>query len=198
MRTAASTYHEIEYYVNLDVTVAGVTASIRCYCLLDQDTRISYTLLLGRRWMKQVWALGDYDKETYHIHDMAGYRYAVDATIAALDIQAEVPQICANTHSAPVQAWDEESVIELKLSWKDLCEKLHRRIYKQVIDAKTERETGTETDGETTESADERASAFDADEESGEEEEEDSDDNSGNPFRHKVPSIRVAVGTRVA
>jgi len=31
MRTAASTYHEIEYYVKLDVTVAGVTASIRCY-----------------------------------------------------------------------------------------------------------------------------------------------------------------------
>jgi len=74
MRTAASTYHEIEYYVNLDITVAGIIASIRCYCLPDLDTRIAYTLLLGCRWMKQVPALGDYDKETYHIHDMAGYR----------------------------------------------------------------------------------------------------------------------------
>jgi len=164
------------------------------------NTRISYTLLLGRRWMKQVRALVDYDKETYHIHDMAGYRYAVDTTIAALDIQAEVPQMCANTHSAPVQSWDEESVIELKLSQNDLCEKLHRTICEQVIDAETERETGIETDSETTESVDERASAFDADEESGsgEEEEEDSDDDPGNASRHKVPSIRVAVGTSVA
>ena len=148
--------------------------------------------------MKQVRGLGDYDKETYDIHDMAGYWYAVDATIAALDIQAEVPQICANTHSAPVQFWDEESVIELKLSRNDLCEKLHQTIFEQVIDAKTESETGTETDSETTESADERASAFDADEKLGEEEAEDSDDDSGNASHHKVPSIRVVSGTRVA
>jgi len=103
MRTAASTYHEIKYYVNLNVNVAGVTPSICCYCLPDRDTRISYTLLHSHRWMKQVRGLGDYDKETYDIHDMAGYWYAVDTTIAALDIQAEVPQICAYTHSAPVQ-----------------------------------------------------------------------------------------------
>jgi len=64
--------------------------------------------------MKQVWTLGDYNKETYHIHDMAGYQYAVDATITALDIPAKVPQMCTNTHSVPVPSWDEESVIELK------------------------------------------------------------------------------------
>jgi len=160
MRTAASTYHEIEYYMNLDVTVAGVTAFICCYCLPDQDTRISYTLLLGRRWMKQVRALGDYNKATYHIYDMARYWYAVDTTIPTLDIQAEVLQMYANTHSAPVQSWDEESVIELKLSGTHLCEKFHRTIYEQVIDAKTERETGTEMDSEKAKSADERVISF--------------------------------------
>jgi len=75
--------------------------------------------------------------------------------------------MCTNTHSAPVQSWDEESMIELKLSWNDLCEKLQRTICEQVIDAETEKETGTETDSETTESADERESYFDIDEESG-------------------------------
>jgi len=59
MKTAASTFHEIKYYVDLEVTVAGVTASIRCYCLPGTYSRSSYTLLLGRRWMKQVQALGD-------------------------------------------------------------------------------------------------------------------------------------------
>jgi len=150
--------------------------------------------------MKKVRALGDYDKETYHIHDMVGYRYAVDATMAALDIQAEVPQMYANTHSTPVPSWDEESVIELKLSQNDLCEKLHRTICEQVNDVETEKETGTETDSEMTESTDERTSAFHADEESGsgEEQEEDSDDDSGNASHHKVPSIRVVGRTSVA
>ena len=165
--------------------------------------------------MKQVWALGDYDKETYHIHDMAGYRYAVDATIAATDIQVKIPQMCANTHSAPVQSWDEESVVELKLSRNDLCKKLHRTICEQVIeaekemvpnidfetDSETDSEMDSETDSKTTESTAESTSAFDADEESnsGEEVEGNSDDERlGNASCHKVPSIRVAGGTRVA
>jgi len=60
MKTAASTFHEIKYYMNHDVTVSGVTASIRCCCLPEQGGRSSYTLHLGRRWMKQVQALEDY------------------------------------------------------------------------------------------------------------------------------------------
>jgi len=47
MKTAASTFNEIKYYVNLDVTVSGVTTSIQCYCLPEQGGRSSYTLLLG-------------------------------------------------------------------------------------------------------------------------------------------------------
>ena len=32
MRTAASTYHSITHYVVMDISIAGVTATIRCYC----------------------------------------------------------------------------------------------------------------------------------------------------------------------
>jgi len=53
-KTAASTFHEIKYYVNLDVTGSGVAASIHCYCLPEQVGRSSYMLLLGQRWMKQI------------------------------------------------------------------------------------------------------------------------------------------------
>jgi len=190
IRTAASTFHEIKYYVNLEVTVAGATVSIRCYCLPGWDTSSSYTLLLGRRWMKQVRALGDYGNNTYHIHDMVGYRYAVNATITASDIQGEIPQMCTNTHTDTAQFWDKESVSELRLSQNDLCEKLYRTICEQVKKDKTD--TEDISDGYT--------SAFDADEESNsdEEAEENSDDGSGNESRHEVPSIQVVGGTGVA
>jgi len=197
---AASTFHKIKYYVNLDVTVDGVTASIRCYRLPGRDSRSSYTLLLGWRWMKQVRAIGDYGNDTYHIHDMAGYRYALEATIMASDIQGEIPQMCTNTHTHTGQPWDEESVSELRLSRNNLCKKLHSTIWDQVIEAVTEREADTDskTDSEVTDSAEERESTFDADEESGSTEAEDSDDGSENKSHHKVPSIRVVDMTQVA
>jgi len=44
----------------------------------------------------------------------------VDATIATLDIQAKVAQMCANTHFASVPFWNEESVIELNIRKKNL------------------------------------------------------------------------------
>jgi len=32
MRTATSTYYSINYYIMMDISIAGVSATIRCYC----------------------------------------------------------------------------------------------------------------------------------------------------------------------
>jgi hypothetical protein len=179
--------------VDLEVTVAGVTASIRCYCLPGTYARSSYTLLLGRRWMKQVQAIGDYAKDTYHIHDMAGYCYPVEATITSSDVQAEIPQMCTNTHVDTAPSWDEESVDELRLSRNDLCKKLYQKIREQVT------ETDTDPDTDTSNAADEDSSASDADGEASDcEEEENADNDSGNDCRHEVPSLRVAAAKGAA
>ena len=188
MKTAASTFHEIKYYVNLEVTVAGVTASIRCYCLPEEGGRSSYTLLLGRRWMKQVQALGDYGKDIYYIHDMAGYRYTMEASSVSFQPKEDVPQMCTGmTDSGHDKSrLDEESAEELKLSRNDLCEILYRKIKAQAIESETDEEFD-DTD------------VSDADSESSETDEaEYSDEDSGNGSRHEVPGLRVAATKRRA
>jgi hypothetical protein len=194
MRTAASTFHEIKYYVNLDITVAGVTATIRCYCLPGFGVQSSYTLLLGRRWMKQVRALGDYAKDTYHIHDMAGYRYTLEASAAPAAIQKEIPQLCINTINSADSAGyrlDKESFNELKLSRNELCEKLHREIQEQVAE-----DSDSDDDDEDEDESDD-ASQGDADSESSEYD-EDAENESGNDPRHEVSSLLVAARKEVA
>jgi len=190
MKTAASTFHEIKYYVNLTVTVAGVTATIHCYCLPETGGSSSYTLLLGRRWMKQVQALGDYSNDTYHIHDMAGYRYKLESSSVSITDRKDIPQLCTVVQDSGMDqsSWDQESANELKMSRNDLCEKLYQKIKEQV----TETETETDEDVDLTE-------ASDADSESSETDgAEYSDEDSGNGYRHEVSSLRVAAKKRRA
>jgi len=149
MKTAAFTFHEIKYYVNLDVTVSGVTASIQCYCLPEQGGRSSYTLLLGRRWIKQVQALGDYSKDIYHIHDMARYRYTIEALLVSFQEKGDVPQLCTRMVDSGTErsGLDEESVDQLKMSQNDLCEILYRKIKAQAAETETDiDEDSDETD----------------------------------------------------
>ena len=69
IRTAIGEVVPISYYVIFDVRIAGVMATIRAYVV---PAVTSYMLLLGRRWLQQVRATGDYEKETYVIRDLAG------------------------------------------------------------------------------------------------------------------------------
>ena len=45
MRTAASTYQSNNHYVMMDISIAGVSATIRCYCL-------EQTVVLDLAWTK--------------------------------------------------------------------------------------------------------------------------------------------------
>jgi hypothetical protein len=111
MRTAASTVHPIEFYVLIDIEIAGVIASIKCY-VLPESISPSYSVLLGRRWMKQVRALGDYANDRYCIHDMAGSQYVLSPQQTPDDIRDEIPTLCVN-QAATVKTLDEETVSEL-------------------------------------------------------------------------------------
>ena len=88
IRTATGEVVPISYYVIFDVRIAGVMATIRAYVV---PAVTSYTLLLGRQWLRQVRANGDYEKETYFIKDAEGNerevpRSAVDRRPAKADM----------------------------------------------------------------------------------------------------------------
>ena len=135
MRTAASTYHSINHYVMMDISIAGVTATIRCYCL---PSRPSYSILLGRRWMKQVRAIGDYADDSYCIYDLAGLKYIVPANPTPSDIRDEIPVLCINTCSEP-KALDEETCHDLEVPEDEVCRRLYRTIrYQAESDADVE------------------------------------------------------------
>ena len=69
IRTATREVVPISYYVTFDVRITGVMATVWAYVV---PAVTSYMLLLGRRWLRQVKAKGDYKKETYVIKDVAG------------------------------------------------------------------------------------------------------------------------------
>ena len=74
IRTATGATLDIHYYTKFDINVAGCTANIRAYIIPMATT---YTLLLGRRWMKPVDLIGHYGPGTYTIVDAKGERKAI-------------------------------------------------------------------------------------------------------------------------
>jgi len=137
MRTAASTYHSINHYIMMDISIAGVSATIRCYCL---PSRPSYSILLGRRWMKQVRAIGDYADDSYCIYDLAGLRYVVPANPTPTNIRDEIQVLCINTCSKP-RALDEETCQDLEVREEEVCRRRYRTIrYQAEMDADVEEE----------------------------------------------------------
>lgn len=66
----------MKYCTWFDIDIAGVIANVRAYVM---DIPQSYSLLLGRRWLHQVRAVGNYDKHTYTIYDADGRPHLVDS-----------------------------------------------------------------------------------------------------------------------
>jgi len=158
MRTATSTYHSINHYVIMDISIAGVSANIRCYCL--PTCRPSYAILLGRRWMKQVWAIGDYADDSYCIYDLAGLRYIVPANPTPTNIRDEIPVLCINTCSE-LRALGEESCQDLEVPEDEVCRKLYRTICHQAdsdADVENENSDGSEDENDSYDSEEENLS----------------------------------------
>jgi len=133
----------------------------------------------------QVQALRDCSKDIYHIHDMAGYQYTIEASLVSFQEKGDIPQLCTGIvhYGAERSGLDEESVDELKMSRNDLCEILYQKIKAQ--EAETEMDIDQDSD---------EMDASDADSESSENDDAEysEDEDSGNEVHHKVPGIQVA------
>lgn len=73
-KTATGERRRIEFYVTIDLTVACVTSRTRAYIL---DIVPIYNMILRRRWLQQVKAMGNYATHTYIIHDAEGKSHQV-------------------------------------------------------------------------------------------------------------------------
>jgi hypothetical protein len=122
MGTAAAEVSVIQWYVDVDVEIAGVTSTSRVYCV-PAAARPSYTLLLGRKWMKQVRAVGNYETGTYIIRDSLGKEYVVIAQAAPASIRAEVPVLstCQEISDSDDDDLDEETRLELVVEETKVC-----------------------------------------------------------------------------
>ena len=74
IRMATDETRPIHQCTTFDLDVAGVVASIKVYVV---DIPQSYSLLLGRRWLYQVRAFGDYSTHAYTIYDAKGLPHEV-------------------------------------------------------------------------------------------------------------------------
>ena len=72
--TATGATFGINFFVQFDLTIANVTANIKAY-LIPNPAVVTFSLLLGWRWMQQVKASGDYCRGTYVIEGLDGKRH---------------------------------------------------------------------------------------------------------------------------
>ena len=101
IRTATNEVRNVRYCTRFHIRIAGVTAEITVHVL---DIPQSYSLLLGRRWLYQVRALGDYADHSYVIYDMEGKPHQMTSTLKApthLHPSLHGPEILVNTDGGP-------------------------------------------------------------------------------------------------
>jgi len=115
--------------------------------------------------MKQVRAIGDYSKDSYCIHDMAGIRYLVQANPTPDNIRAEIPVLCINTCSEP-RLLDEQTCRELEVPEKDICRQLYRTIKAQA-ESDANFSVSEEEDEDQNYDSDDEASSESCDDDSG-------------------------------
>jgi hypothetical protein len=142
MRTAAAEVSVIQWYVDIDIEIAGITATSRVYCV-PPPARPSYTILLGRKWMKQVRAIGNYESGTYVIHDSLGTKLIVTAQAAPASIRMEVPVLSISQNDGLDEVkdgldkkgnddLDEETRLELALGPEGYAEALLRQVEEEA------------------------------------------------------------------
>lgn len=86
IRTATNELHPVLRRTHFNIAVGGVLASIRAYVI---DQSLSYSLILGRRWMQQVRAIGDYRTHSYIIFDQFDQPHRVPVATGKEDLKEE-------------------------------------------------------------------------------------------------------------
>lgn len=154
--TATGTTLQIRYYARFDITIAGVTANIRAYI---NPCMTTYTLLLGRSWMKQVRASGNFEEGTYHIE-------VIDGRLGEILVCNTGRTIRLEGKDAHVQAVEQkcDSEEENDQSW--LSKTTNRalgRVIDQIEDGESSEDESTEYDKESEEEVEEECEYGDKD-----------------------------------
>ncbi|OAF59785.1 hypothetical protein VC83_03831 [Pseudogymnoascus destructans] len=131
MKTADGGVHALDKYVLLLVKVAGVEWILKVFIIHGLT---SYKILLGRSWMHQVKAVGDYSSNDYYIFGTNGQPRSVlkngDVTPQiSLKVHFERDEACtqplnerqapdSDTHHVKTQTWEHEpeEVIQARLT----------------------------------------------------------------------------------
>ena len=109
IRTATNEVRTIRYCTPFDIDISGVLAHVCAYVI---DIPQSYSLLLGRRWLYQVRAFGDYANGTYTIYNAEGRPHVVQATSGPINDSPEVmlnPQKEEGTETE-LSDWDKQGI----------------------------------------------------------------------------------------
>ena len=128
IRTAMSEIHPVRHCVKFNVEIAGVIAQVTAYVL---DIPQSYCLLLGRRWLYQVRAVGDYEKQTYVIYDAKGYSCNV---IPAGESRDTSPEVMANPNVSDYSGLSDQEKDELDIGQA----RMQELIDKVIADARSQ------------------------------------------------------------
>ena len=107
IRTATNEIRSIRYCTYFDIDIAGVVACIRAYVM---DIPQSYSLLLGRKWLYQVKAFGDYERNLYVIHDTHGQPHTVKAVVDPINDSPEVMLNPRKQEGTELSAWEKEGI----------------------------------------------------------------------------------------
>ncbi|KAL7270913.1 hypothetical protein RUND412_006364 [Rhizina undulata] len=126
--TATSQVHRINYFVTVDLEIAGVSAKIHCFCI-PGEKRLSYEVLLSRQWLKQCRAIGKYEEGTYAIYDQNGKKHELPATpVDPNAVRREVPQVNLNGEFRPKDVSKEAE------SSDEEVRRMVRRVLTEMID----------------------------------------------------------------
>ena len=108
IRTATNEVRSIRFCTHFDITIAGVTAHIHAYVM---DIPQSYSLLLGRRWLYQVRAVGDYANNSYTIYDAEGHAHTVKPVVGLIN---DSPEVMVNSDKqndrTELSDWDKQGL----------------------------------------------------------------------------------------
>jgi len=128
IRTATSSLVEIEFYADLDIEVASVVVHLRVYSI-PAVCEPTFGLLLSRRWLRQVQAIGDYANHTYVIKDQLGKEVNVPCEMGVGSKQGIRPRIALNLEARNVHLETEELEelqLEGELSFEEVVEQVTR------------------------------------------------------------------------
>lgn len=153
IRTATSEVRPVRYCVRVDVNIAGVIARITAYVL---DIPQSYSLLLGRRWLYQVRAVGDYAKQAYVIYDAEGKPHEVAPTgEGARGMTGTAPEVLVNpdvVEPLDLTEQEREEIVVGQVKMQEIIARVitdaKSQVVEQLSDSETDEERETDDSGD--------------------------------------------------